>query len=303
MTAARPAVQIDATPQRARSLWADAVVYIGRDRLTLGALLLLLIMSIACFLAPPIVENVLGVDPNRTRVPDRFLAPGEEGHILGTDQLGRDQLIRLLYGGRVSLAIAYSASILSLIIGVTLGLVAGYYGGRIDDAIIWLINTINSIPIIFLLLVASTLWSPSPEMLVIILALLGWIPSARLVRGEALSLREREYMIAARMLGAPTWRLLLYHFVPNILPTAIVYLTINAGTLILIESALSYLGVGVQPPAPSWGNMLTEAGSYFARGQHLIVPPGLCIAVTVLCFYLIGDGLRDALDPQTSRKR
>jgi peptide/nickel transport system permease protein len=291
------------TPARqSRTLWSDAAAYILRDKLTLTALIVLLVMTAACFLAPPYIEGTLGIDPNRTRVPDRFLAPGEKGYILGTDQLGRDQLIRLLYGGRVSLAIAFSASIISLMIGVALGLLAGYYGGRIDDAIIWLINTLNAIPIIFLLLVASSLWTPSPQLLVIILAALGWIPSARLVRGEALSLRERDYMLAAQALGASPARLLFSHFVPNVLPTAIVYLSINAGTLILLESALSYLGVGVQPPAPSWGNMLTEARSFFARGTHLFVPPGLCIAVTVLCFYLVGDGLRDALDPRTSRK-
>jgi len=277
-------------------------MHIGRDKLTLLALIILVLMTIAAIVSPPIIENQLGIDANRTRIPDRFLAPGEEGHWLGTDQLGRDQLIRLLYGGRISLAIAYSASAISLIIGVTLGLIAGYARGRVDDAIIWLINTVNAIPIIFLLLVASSLWSPSPEMLIVILAVLGWIPSARLVRGEVLSLRERDYVLAARALGAPTWRLLVHHFLPNVLPTAIVYLSINAGTLILLESALSYLGVGVQPPEPSWGNMLTEARTFLALGSHLILPPGLCIAMTVLCFYLIGDGLRDALDPQTTRK-
>lgn len=288
--------------RRSRTLWSDAAAYILRDKLTLTALIVLFMMTAACFLVPPYVENALGIDPNRTRVPDRFLAPGERGYTLGTDQLGRDQLIRLLYGGRISLAIAFSASAISLVIGVTFGLLAGYYRGRVDDAIIWLINTLNAIPIIFLLLVASSLWNPSPQLLVVILAALGWIPSARLVRGEALSLRERDYMVAAQALGAGPIRLLMSHFVPNVLPTAIVYLSINAGTLILLESALSYLGVGVQPPAPSWGNMLTEARAFFVRGTHLIVPPGLCIAVTVLCFYLIGDGLRDALDPRTARK-
>jgi peptide/nickel transport system permease protein len=297
-----PATRLNADKTRSRSLWSDALAYILRDKLTLLALFILACLTLACFIAPPIVENVLNINPNRTSVPNRFIAPGERGFVLGTDQLGRDQLIRLLYGGRISLAIAYSASALSLFIGVTLGLLAGYYGGRVDDVIIWLINTLNAIPIIFLLLVASSLWRPSPTLLVVILAALGWIPSARLVRGEALSLRGRDYMLAAQALGASPARLLVAHFLPNLLPTAIVYLSINAGTLILTESALSYLGVGVQPPEASWGNMLTDARSFFALGRHLIFPPGFCIAITVLCFYLIGDGLRDALDPRTSRK-
>jgi peptide/nickel transport system permease protein len=294
--------RLEPARSRSRTLWSDAMRHIGRDTLTLIALTLLVMLTVIVIVSPPIIENQLGINPNRTRIPDRFLVPGEEGRLLGTDQLGRDQLIRLIYGGRVSLAIAYSASALSLVIGVTLGMIAGYARGRVDDAIIWLINTVNAIPIIFLLLVASSLWNPSPTLLVLILAFLGWIPSARLVRGEVIALRERDYVLAARALGAPAWRLLLFHFLPNVLPTAIVYLSINAGTLILLESALSYLGVGVQPPEPSWGNMLTEARTFMSTGAHLIMPPGLCIAVTVLCFYLIGDGLRDALDPQTARR-
>jgi peptide/nickel transport system permease protein len=289
-------------PRKSRSFWGDAFRYMRRDRLTVIALVLLALLTIASFAAPPIVENLLEVDPNRTRVPDRFLPPGTEGHVLGTDNLGRDQLIRLLYGGRISLAIAYAASLMSIAIGITLGLLAGYYRGWIDDIITWFINTISSIPVIFLLLVASALWNPSPELLVVFLAFLGWIPSCRLVRGEVLSLREREYILAARAVGTPTPSIFLHHLFPNLLPLALVYLSINAGTLILVESALSYLGVGVQPPTPSWGNMLTEARSFFARGTHLIIWPGILIVITVLCFYWLGDGLRDALDPRTVRK-
>lgn len=286
-----------------RSLWQDSILYLLRDKLTLSALILLIFMTVCCFLGPAVVENVMGVNVNRTNIPKRFLAPGSEGHILGTDHLGRDQLIRLLYGGRVSLMIAYGSSLMIVLIGVTSGLIAGYYGGRIDDFISWIINTLSSVPPLFLLLIASALWRPSAELLSVILALLGWVGTSRLVRGEVLSLRERDYVMAARALGAPGWRLIIFHILPNLISIVIVTGSIIAGNLILLESGLSFLGVGVQPPTPTWGNMLTDSRNYFVTGTHLVIWPGMLIMVTVLCFYLVGDGLRDALDPYSARKQ
>jgi len=289
-----------AIPQKTRTLWQNAVLHILADKLTLMAMLVLVTMTLFCVLGPPVVENVLKLDVNRIDVPNKFLPPGTEGHLFGTDHLGRDQLIRLLYGGRVSLAIAYSASFMTILIGVALGLIAGFYGGRVDDLITWMVTTLSSVPPLFLLLIASAFWTPSAELLIIILALLGWIGTSRLVRGEVLSLKEREYVMAARAVGATNIRLLVIHILPNVLPIVIVTMTIIAGNLILIESGLSFLGVGVQPPVPTWGNMLTDSRSYFAIGTHLVIWPGLLIMITVLCFYLVGDGLRDALDPRSS---
>jgi peptide/nickel transport system permease protein len=288
--------------QRSRSFWEDSLRSILRDKLTLLALAVLALLTLICIIGPPIIENVLHIDPNQTRIVDRYLPPGQKQHILGTDQLGRDQLIRLLYGGRISLAIAFSASIMSITIGVTLGLIAGYYGGKIDDFIIGFINTLSSIPTIFLLLIASTLWTPSPEVLIVILALLGWVGTCRLVRGEVIAMKEREFILAARALGSSGRWLILNHILPNILSIVIIALTINAGSLILVESGLSFLGLGVQPPTATWGNMLTSSRDYFVKGVHLVVWPGALITLTVLCFYLVGDGLRDALDPRSSRK-
>ena len=287
-------------PQRTRTLWQNAVRHILRDKLTLTAMLVLGIMTLLCILGPPVVENVLELDVNRVDIPSKFLSPGAEGHILGTDHLGRDQLIRLLYGGRVSLAIAYSASFMTILIGVALGLIAGYYGGRVDDLITWAVTTLSSVPALFLLLIAAAFWTPSAELLIIILALLGWIGTCRLVRGEVLSLKEHEYILAARAVGVSNFRLLVHHILPNVLPIVIVTMTIIAGNLILVESGLSFLGVGVQAPTPTWGNMLTDSRSYFNIGTHLVIWPGILIMVTVLCFYLLGDGLRDALDPRSS---
>ncbi|MBK8021545.1 MAG: ABC transporter permease [Chloroflexi bacterium] len=298
---ASPVAIIDAPsgpPRYARSLWRDALTHLLRDRLTLLAIACLLAMTLIALLLPFYVENTLGLDGNRTSIPQRFKVPGEDGALLGTDHLGRDQFLRLVYGGRISLAIAYSASFVIIVTGGTLGLVSGYFGGVVDDLIMWLINVLSSVPTLFILLVASALWEPSPEILIIILAVLGWFGTCRLVRGEVLSIRERDYVLAARALGASNGRLIFFHIFPNVFSLLIVTGTIIAGNLILIESGLSYLGVGVQPPTPTWGNMLTDSRNYFVTGVHLIVWPGILIMITVLCFYLIGDGLRDALDPR-----
>lgn len=285
-------------PNLARSLWHDAFNHLIRDKLTILAILILTVLTVVCIAGPPYVEQQLGVDVTRIRVTERFRQPFTEGHLLGTDEYGRDQLIRLMYGGRISLAIAFSASLMIILIGVTLGLIAGYYGGIVDDIIMWIINTLSSMPPLFILLLVSALWAPEPEMLVVILALIGWFGTCRLVRGEVFSIKERDYVLAAKALGATDARLLFVHIFPNVLSIVIVTGTIIAGNLILLESGLSYLGLGVQPPTPTWGNMLTDARNFLVTGVHLIVYPGILIMITVLCFYLVGDGLRDALDPR-----
>lgn len=289
---------MDLQDRKVRTLWQNAFWHIVHDRLTMLALFVLVVLTALCFLGPPVVENGLGVDVNRIRVADKFRMPGD-GYILGTDHLGRDQLIRLFYGGRISLSIAFSASLLSISIGVAVGIIAGYYGGFVDDLIVWFTNTLTSVPTIFLLLIASTIWSPSPEVLIMILGCLGWVGTCRLVRGEVMALKEREYVTAAHAVGASVWRVMWVHIFPNVLSIVIISLAIDAGVLILVESGLSFLGIGVQPPTPTWGNMLTDSRSYFVTGPHLVIWPGLLITVTVLCFYLIGDGFRDALDPRS----
>lgn len=284
-----------------RSLWSEALMHIRRDKLTLFAISLLVLLTLACIFLPPLVEQTLDVSATRTNVVDRYRPPGFKNYVLGSDNLGRDQLTRLLYGGRVSLGVAYGASLMSITIGVVIGMIAGYYGGRIDDVVNWFITTLSSIPALFLLILVSVIFSPTPEVLIILLGLLGWITTCRLVRGEVLALKERDFVVAARSLGAPTHRILLQHLLPNVISLVIITLTIDAGSLILVESGLSFLGLGVRPPTPSWGNMLTDARTYLATGQHLIIWPGIMIFVTVLCFFLVGDGLRDAFDPRKVR--
>ena len=288
--------------RHSRSFWRDALAFILRDRLTIFAVTVLVIFTLIGVSAPFVVETLLDLDVNNTDVPNRFKQPGQSGFVLGTDQLGRDQFLRLVYGGRVSLTIAYLASVLTVFIGITLGLFAGYYGRKIDDLISWGINTLSAIPPLFLLLIASAVWEPSTEVLIVVLAALGWVGTSRLVRGEVLSLKERDYVLAARALGASDLRILVSHILPNVFSIVMVTMTIIAGNLILIESGLSYLGVGIQPPTPTWGNMLTDSRSYFVTGVHLVFTPGILIMITVLCFYLVGDGLRDALDPRRYQK-
>lgn len=284
-----------------RSFWGNAFRQILRDKLTLLAGILLIGLTVICIAGPPIVEYVLHVDVEDTSVRERYQPPSSE-HPFGTDHLGRDLLIRLLFGGRISLAVAYVTSALSMTIGMVVGIIAGYYGGWIDDLLMWVITTLSSIPSLFLVLVATAIWSPSPEALVIVLSILSWIGTARLIRGQTLVLKHQEYLLAGKAIGATDFHLMIQHVMPNVLSIAFISMTINAGTLILLESGLSFLGFGVQPPTPTWGNMLTESRTYFDRGIHLVIFPGLAITIAVLCFFLLGDGLRDALDPRKINK-
>jgi peptide/nickel transport system permease protein len=278
------------------SLTTLALRRLRRDTLTLIAIAVLIVLTLLAVFAP-FISNALGVSYTNTNVSDSFLPFGAPGHILGTDDLGRDHLARLLYAGQVSLGIGFVAALLSLGIGVSLGVITGYYGGFVDDVTNWIIATLSSIPSLFLLLIISAVLSPGPLTLVLVLGLLGWTGTTRLVRGETLSLREREFIVGARAIGASPWRVMFVHIMPNLFSVIVVTLAIDIGSLILVEAALSFLGLGVKPPIPTWGNMLTNAQTFFTHGPHLVLMPGLLIFVTVLCLYIIGDGIRDAFDP------
>jgi peptide/nickel transport system permease protein len=285
--------------QVGRSLSRIAMQRIRRSVVTLTAFAVLLLLIALSLLAPLINEHILHVDPNLTDTSQQLLPVGSPGHPLGTDNVGRDQLGRLLLAGQVSLGIASAAAVLSLSVGMLLGVVAGYYGGIVDDLVVWVVTTLNSIPGIFLLLIISALFSPGPPTLIIVLAIFSWTLTTRLVRGETFAAREQDYVLSARALGATDRRIMAVHIIPNIVSIMLVNLTLTVGNLILIESALSFLGIGIQPPTPSWGNMLSRAQSFFSTGPHLVIFPGLLIVITVLCLYIIGDGLRDAFDPQS----
>lgn len=233
---------------------------------------------------------------------DDSFVTGTEGrrrhYVLGTDTSGRDHLTRLLYGGQVSLKIGFFAAMGSLTIGIVLGVVAGYMGGVIDDVTVWLITTLNSIPQLFLLLIISAMLAPNDTSLILVLVFLGWTGATRIMRGETIALRDREFVVAAQAVGASPMRIMALHITPNVISLLLIVMTRAIGGLILTESALSFLGFGVKPPTPTWGNMLTGGLDLLREAPHLVFAPGLLISLTVLCLYIIGDGLRDAFDPR-----
>jgi peptide/nickel transport system permease protein len=283
----------------ARSLVGNAVRVLRTDRLTIVAASILVVFGV-CAAFAPVITQALGLAANSVDLTQRFLPPSA-AHPLGTDDFGRDQLARLLFGARVSLSVGFLAAAINLTLGVGLGMVAALYGGRVDDVISWLINTVRSIPGLFLVLIVASMFRVGPEGLAVIIGLTSWMGGARLVRGQALQIRELEYIGAARCVGATNVRILFRHLFPNVLPIAIVLLGIDVGDAILRESALSYLGLGIQPPDASWGNMLNNAQSFFSRAPWLVYVPGAIIATTVWCLFTLGDGLRDAFDPRTVR--
>ena len=298
--AARPAAA--AVPERRTyaGLWTDAWWRLRRDRVTIVAFAILLVLVLLSLAADVLAENVFQMRFEEQSLLKAYAEPTLDppGYLLGADELGRSQAVRVLYGGRVSLAVGFIAGFVTLTIGVLVGLSAGYYRGVWDDLVTWFITTLNSIPTLYLLLIFAGLFSPSPQTLIVILGILIWPGVALFVRGQTFALREREFITAARTVGASQWRIMTRHVLPNVLPLIFILAAIDIGTIILIESALSYLGLGINPPTPSWGNMLTNAAAYFVRSWWLVLSPGFLIFLTVLALYLIGDGLRDALDPR-----
>jgi peptide/nickel transport system permease protein len=269
----------------------------------MSALAVLLLMVLLAAGADFLTDNLFHYGFTRQDLLNNYAPPtlANPAFWLGTDDLGRSQIVRLLYGARVSLSVGFGAAAVNLTIGLVLGLLAGYTGGWLDDLVQFVIGTLLSVPLVPLLLIISILFTPGTVALVIILGLLRWPNATLFVRGQTLSLREREFITAGRVAGASTMRIVVRHLLPNVLPFMIVLTAIDVGTPILIESVLSYLGLGVAPPTPSWGNMLSTATQDLSRGPWLVYAPGAAIFVTVLCLYLVGDGLRDALDPRLTR--
>ncbi len=280
------------------SPFARSLRHLRGDKLTLLALAFILIITVLAVFAPVITDQVMQINPNSTEY-EPLLPIGTPNHIFGTDDLGRDQLARLLHAGRISLGIGYFGAVFTLAIGLILGMAMGYFGGRLDDFMNWVITTLDSLPIIYLLIIISALFRPTAEALVTVLVLTGWTGATRLIRGQTLTLREREYILSARAIGSSSWHIMIAHLLPNLISITMITLAGGIANLILAESALSFLGLGVQPPIATWGNMLTKAQAFFNRGPHMATVPGVLIFLTVLCLYVIGDGLRDAFDPTT----
>lgn len=287
-----------------------AVRRFARHRLAVASAVLLALLTTAV-IAAPLVESALGIDPSAIGLLDRFAPPSAE-HPLGTDELGRDVLMRLLHGGRVSLAVGVAAALAAGLIGTAVGLVAGYFGGRFDALLMRVTDGFIALPLLPLLIVLAAVdltrlgvpadvagaEGASLLRIVALVALFGWTTVARLVRGATLATRSRDYVRAATALGAGNRRIMLAHILPNVAAPAVVATTLTVGNTILLESVLSFLGLGIQPPLPSWGNMLTGAQDLVVSAPMLAVWPGLLIFLTVIAVNLLGDGLQDALDPR-----
>jgi len=224
-------------------------------------------------------------------------APFTHGHLLGTDSVGRDLLARTLIGTRITLTVAGAAALVALLIGTAWGAIAGWFGGRVDEAMMRVVDVLYSLPYIFLVILLLVFFSRSIVMLFVALGLVQWLTMARIVRGQVLSLKQQTFVEAARALGASDAAIVFRHIVPNTLGPVIVYTTLTVPAIILQEAFLSFLGLGVQPPDASWGTLVSEGARVLVLFPWLVIFPGLALSLTLLCFNFLGDGLRDALDP------
>ncbi len=264
-----------------------------RNKISVLGLCFIFLLCITALFAPVIAPY----DPYEINVYQVLEAPSKE-HIFGTDELGRDVFSRVVYGARVSLKVGIIAMGISISIGTILGLIAGYYGGLIDSLIMRFVDVMLSFPTLFLILAIVAVLEPNIYIIMIVIGLTGWMDVARLVRAEVLSLKEREFVIASKAMGAGSGRIIFHHILPNALYPVIVAATFAVGSVILIESGLSFLGLGIQPPEPSWGGILSVGKDYITVAWWLSFFPGMAIFLTVLSINLFGEALRDALDPK-----
>ncbi|AJE03755.1 oligopeptide ABC transporter permease [Geobacter pickeringii] len=266
------------------------------NRLAVAGGIVVLLLFILSFLAPAIT-------PWEPDAIDAYhvLLPPSAAHWFGTDELGRDVFTRVIYGARISLKVGFVSVGIAVAIGTVLGLVSGFYGGVVDTVIMRFVDIMLCFPTFFLILAVIAFLEPSIWYIMAIIGLTGWMGVARLVRAEVLSLRERDFVVAARALGASDLRIIFRHILPNAASPVLVSATLGVAGAILTESALSFLGIGVQPPTPSWGNILTAGKDYVEFAWWLSLFPGVAILVTVLAYNLLGEGIRDALDPRLNR--
>lgn len=290
-----------------RGYWADVLDRLVRNPIALGCGIFQVLLILLAIFAAPFCALVLHQSPDAQNLEAAFAGIGRQGHLLGTDNLGRDVAARLVFGAQVSLLVGYLTVAVQLLIGATLGMLAGFYGGWVDSLLMRLVDVILSIPSIFLLILLGslsprlgpvTLSTGNPVTLSFIIALLNWGVTARLVRAEVLSVKPREFVTAARALGTGDVAIMVRHLLPNVLSVMIVAASLNVGGVILLEAALDFIGLGIAPPTPSWGNMISNSQIYFYHSVSLVVLPGAAIFLTVLAMNLFGNGLRDAIDPR-----
>ncbi len=289
--AAAPTVVV--VPPPARTLWGIAVRRLRRNPPAVVSLVFLVGIHLVAVVGPA----VLPTDPFFTDPVASLRSSGPE-HPLGTDEVGRDVLARLVLGARVSLTVGFVAMAISVLAGVAVGSLSGYMGRWIDAVLMRFTDAMMALPTLFVILAAAAVFGGGPATATIVIGLTAWMPVARVVRGEYLRWRVTEFVDAARAIGSGDLRVMLRHILPQVVPSIIVAATLNVAFAILTESAISYLGFGIRPPLPSWGNMLQNAQIYIWSAPNLAVYPGVLILMTVLAYNFLGDGLRDALDPR-----
>ena len=279
----------------ARGLWVDARRRFARNRAAVVSLALLLLMAAACLAGPWILPHAFdAADWNAMSQP-----PGLRGsHYWGTDDAGRDLLVRCLVGGRVSLTVGLLATLASVSLGILWGATAGFVGGRVDALMMRIVDMMYAVPYLLIAILLVTLLGREFYLVVLTITVFSWMDMARVVRGQTLSLRSTEYVDAARALGVSTWRIILAHIVPNLIGIVIIYTTVTVPGVILTESVLSFLGLGIQEPMTSWGVLIEDGVKVMETSPWILLFPAAMLSVTLYCFNFIGDGLRDALDPK-----
>ncbi len=281
--------------RRSEGLWALAFRRFLRHRLGVAASIVLAVVILIVVLGPTFfVSRDAAFRPDVTRIN----SPPSSEHLFGTDELGRDILARIIYGGQISLLVGLLAMLVGITGGTLLGALSGYFGGHVDNVIMRFTDIMLSIPGLFLIIALTVFLGSNLRTIVLAIGFLNWMGVARLVRGQFLSLKEQDFVLAARCVGAQDSRIMFRHILPNAVPVVVVAATLTVGAAILTETAISYLGLGIQPPTPSWGNMLKNAQSLIWQAPWAAVFPGMMIFVTTLCLNFMGDAFRDALDPK-----
>lgn len=290
-----PKSVIEAAEPAQRSPWLDARIRFIRNRAAVVSLLILSCIVLACVLGPLLLPysyedtdwNQMGIAPTLTG-----------WHLFGTDELGRDLLVRTLVGGRISLTVGLLATLVSVSLGVAWGAVAGFMGGRVDALMMRIVDILYAIPYLLIAIMMVTILGRDFYLVVLTISAFSWMDMARVVRGQTLSIRSKEYVEAARAIGVPTWRIIFSHVVPNLLGIVVIYTSITVPGVILTESVLSFLGLGVQEPMTSWGVLIHDGANVMASSPWMIWFPGAALTITLYCANFIGDGMRDALDPK-----
>ncbi len=289
---------IDAAAARApagRSPWRDARIRFLRNRMAVASVVILAVVALLCVFGPMLLPNAYdSTDWNLMSAP-----PTRAGwHLFGTDELGRDLLVRTLVGGRISLMVGLLATLVSVAIGVVWGATAGFVGRRTDSVMMRIVDMLYAVPYLLIAILVVTVFGRNFLLVVLAISALAWLDMARVVRGQTLSIKSREYVEAARAIGVPTWRIIFQHVVPNLMGIVVIYTSITVPGVILTESVLSFLGLGVQEPMTSWGVLIHDGANVMAATPWMLLFPAGALSITLYCANFIGDGLRDALDPK-----